>query len=385
MKKYCLKISILVLLIIYNQNAICQCYEDWNLKPEIANEPVFYLANILNISFNDEKPSLIKIDTSNLSPSIFYPEILSNKNFGLFYKDSLLPDGKIVQHCFIKNISSQVVSSVGYGIEKYSIDLKNCFIRMFIQPKNHWKISVFSYKNSTVSCYNLIFNEPIGSNDTCLYLMPSEFKIGRKKYKKGTIISLNENGIKIVRPADTNYFTSSNKCIFYSNPFKIYRSFLYEMEKNCSKEYHYSIKVYYEDMLVDSFDEIHSYFSKPFITIRGDTLIYQSCDNNYHKYIGANYSENWIPKKWSDSIPIIKLSESGRIGYYGYYNKGDLLLVKLKCYSTDREGLKLKSERLFTLNDIPFREESSSYYLVLAFDIRKNKFLGYPSLEFTNR
>lgn len=285
---------------------------------------------------------------------------------------------------FIKNITTQKSYYIGNGKDNYSIDLKNCFIRFFTDGKDKWRISVFDYLQSKVSFYDLKAREPIGYNDTCIFITPNDFKFQKKKYRSGSIISLNENGIKIIKPIFKKYSNFDYNSVFYSNTYKVTKSFLYKFENDCITEDHISLKITYNDNIVDSFEFIQDYYSNPFIQLSSDTLICHSGNGNLgtstngtiKKYYKTNLIGVWEQSIYIDSFPILKTK------LISYYNIGNLLLLKVRCASTNKAGLKLSDEKRMTLNDIPLKKESTFYNLFFAFDIQKKEFIGYPKIEF---
>ena len=84
----------------------------------------------------------------------------------------------------------------------------------------------------------------------------------------------------------------------------------------------------------------------------------------------------WNQADWVDSLPILKDN------LISYYNRGNLLLLKVKCNSKNEKGLQTKQNVLRTLNNIPLNPESTFYYLILAFNLATNEFLGYPNISF---
>ena len=104
------------------------------------------------------------------------------------------------------------------------------------------------------------------------------------------------------------------RCVFYSNSYKVYQYFLYEVDKDCHTEAHYTIQIKYFDNLVDSFETIQRSFSKPLIEINGDTLILKSNNDNffnsynefYRKYFKNNFIGDWKESVWIDSFPVLK-------------------------------------------------------------------------------
>jgi len=377
--------TVLILsLTLFSIEGICQCYtyiHSRDTTPQIPNEPEYWFTDNASITTLEGGNILIRVDTSHLKIDSIQPQILSNKNFGIYSIDSAY-----YQNVFIKNISFNKSYSMGCGKEEYAIALRNCYIRFYTEPNNKWKISVFDYKKSTVSFYDLTAREPLGYNDTCIFLTPSDFKFQKKKYRSGSIISLNENGIQIIKPVFKKHRSFDYNGFFFSNTYKVSKHFLYSVEKDCNTEDHISIKITYNDNDVDSFEVIQNYFSRPFIQVSSDTLICHSGNDYwgnstneiYKKYYKTNFIAEWNQSIWVDSFPIL------RDNLTSYYNSGDLLLLKVKCFSKNMKGLISIEEKLFTLNNVPLKPESKYYYLVLAFNIKTNKFIGYPTFEFTN-
>lgn len=362
----------------------CQCINYIYLRdttPQIANEPNYWYTDNARIISLENGNILIRVDTTHLKTDSLHPQLLNNKDFGIYSIDSAY-----YQNVFIKNILLNKSYSMGCGKEEYAIALKNCYIRFFTEPNNEWKISVFDFKKSLVSYYDLAATEPIGYNDTCIFVAPSDFKFKKKKYRRGSIISLNENGIQVIKAVNKKYSSFDYNNVFYSNTFKVTKTFLYKVEKDCSTEDHISIKITYNDIIVDSFEVIQNYFSNPFIHVTSDTLICHSgndyCGNStnetYKKYYKTNFIGEWKQSNWVDSFPVLKDN------LINYYNTGDLLLLRVKCYSKNTKGLKNLEGTLLTLNNVPLKPESKFYYLVFAFNLKTNKFLGYPTIEFTD-
>jgi hypothetical protein len=276
---------------------------------------------------------------------------------------------------------------MGCGKEEYSICLMNCFVRFYADISNRWRFSVFDFKKSAVSFYDLSTREIIGYNDTCIFVSTADLKFQKKKYRQGSIVSLNENGIQIIKPVFKKNGSFDYNRIFFSNTFNVNKHFLYRVEKDCNVESHFSIKITYKNNLVDSFEVITNYFFEPIIELAGDTLIFHSGNDYlgnsmneiYKKYYKTNFIGEWKLSNWTDSFPILKDNLKS------YYNIGDLLLLKTKCFSKNIKELKSKDEKLFTLNDVQLKQESKYYYLVMAFNIKTNKFLGYPTVYFTNK
>ncbi len=378
--------SILILsLTMFSMDGFCQCPNyiySRDTTPQIPNEPDYWFDDNARITTLESGNIFIRVDTSHLKIDSEYPRILSNKNFGIYSIDSAY-----YQNVFIKNISLNKSYSMGCGKEEYSIALKNCYVRFYTEPSNKWRISIFDYKKSAVSFYDLVAREPVGYNDTCIFITPSDFKFQKKKYRRGSIVSLNENGIQIIKPVFKKYSSFPYNSVFFSNTYNVSKHFLYKVEKDCSTEDHISIKITYNDNVVDSFEVIQTYFSNPFIQVTSDTLICHSgndywgssTNETYKKYYKTKLIGEWKQSIWVDSFPVLKDNLTS------YYNTGDLLLLKVKCFSKNINGIKNIEGKLFTLNDIPLKTESKYYYLVLAFNIKTNKFLGYPTIEFTNK
>ena len=373
-------VILFILFLIPYQDSFCQCWTK-DYEPRIYNEPDYEFSDIVEISHLNSMKILLRIDTSYKNFDFTHPSILSNKNFGKYISDS----SHFKNGC-IKNLTTQLSYPLGYSIQdcEYTYDLDDCFILFTRSPLTHkWRASVFDYTESKVSFYDFVMPNPIGYNDTCVFFKTINFKLNKKKYKEGTIISLNENGIKIIKPVFKKNIYQDYKCLFYSNSYKVYQDFLYKLDKDCNTENHYSIKISYLNNLIDSFETVTDGYDKPLIKISGDTITCQTIRSNFkqkneyfRKYYKTTFIGEWKESAWVDSFPVLKNYLNSN------YNIGDLFLVKASCYSTNKDGLKLSDGKWFTLNDVPLKKESTVYTLVIAFDIRKRKFIGYPKIEF---
>lgn len=381
------KLTILFMLsmMIFIMDGLSQCpkgaYERIASR-EIPNEPAYWFDFNTSIATLQNGSILIKVDTLNLKVDSINPQLLNNQRYGIYSIDS-----SGYQNVFIKELLSNISYTIGCGNEAYFIELKNCYIRFYTMPNNKQQVAVFNFNTSKVAYYELPVGAPIGYNDTCVFMYSGAFKLNKQKYKSGTIIALNENGIQIIKPAlrKSNFFNYNT--VFYSNTYKVSSAFLYKVDKDCSTEDHFSIKISYNNYFVDSFEVIQQYYTKPFIQVKGDTLIcnsgfdyYGSSTNGtYKKYYKTALLGEWNQSYWVDSFPVLKEN------YSNYYNTGELLLVSEKCYVNNTLGLKDIDGIVFTLNNVVIKPESTFYFLVLAFNIKTNEFLGYPTVEFTDK
>jgi hypothetical protein len=345
----------------------------------VPNEPYFELTENTKWSVLPDQRLLIHVDTNNLVATSSHPRILSNANFGIYTTKTAVNDSSHSWQTFIRNRSTGESFLMGDKKESFSIDLKNCFIRFCNYEKKGMLIKIFDYQRSSVYTHHirLAKMEPVGYNDTCVFLVPSDhFEFQKKKYRYGTIISLNENGIKMIKPIRDKHEQFPYACTFYSNTFSVYKSFLYRVDKDCRIQDHCAIKIKYQDVLIDSFEVALSYYGNPAIQLKGDTLICE-VNNSYRKYIGATLSGKWDLSSWVDSLPVLK--DNG----IGYYNKGDQLLLLVQCPAKNKHGLQQKDDKWITRSDILLKPGSTNFSILLLFDMKKNKFLGYPKLEFT--
>jgi hypothetical protein len=380
--KVCIRtIYFILLLTIHSQEGTCQCNGVYTVTEYAPNEPDFKLSEKSRWSVLPDQRMLIRIDTSNSIATSSHLHILSNDNFGIYTTKTAINDSSHSWQTFIRNRSTGESVSMGSKDEIYSIDLKNCFIRFCDYGKKGMHINIFDYKKSAVSVYyiRLAKIEPVGYNDTSIFLVPSDhFEFQKREYRYGTIISLNENGIQMIKPVQDIQEQFNKACVFYSNTFSAYKSFLYSDEKNCSRLDHYAILIKYRDALVDSFAIALPYYGRPSVLVKDDTLLFESYDNTYRIYTGATCSSIWELSKWVDSLPVLKNN------MINYYKKGKHLLLTTQCSTGNRAGLQLQEDKWMTLNGIPLKPKSTYYTVFLLFDLKKNKFLGYPKLEFTN-
>lgn len=348
-----------ILLATSHVSVFCQCYEDFiysraDTIPNIYNEPDYSFLDNTKIVTLENGTIVIKVDTSTTRiNSSIYPR--------LFHQ------------------------SWNYGI--YAISLKNCSISSFVDFKGKRQLAVLDYATSAISTYNISGRNPIGYDEASLYLAPHDFKFENKKYKNGTIISLNEKGLKIVKPVVEKHQSFDVNTVFYTNTFNVTKFLLYHVSKDCHTESHIGIRIRHKDDVVDSFEVVGNSPSVPNVHVANDTLIFhwtvspseKSTNDIYKKYYKSTLLGEWKQSIWADSFPVLNGNS------ISYYNVGDLLLLKVNCFSRDERGLKKMDGVSFTLNNIPLRAESKYYYLVLAFNINTNKFLGYPTVELTNK
>ena len=379
--------ALLMLLIIYSQIAISQCYEYAVSLKAIPNEPK-YLLDANNVIINDSNNQItIQVDTLYQKATNRNSILSRNNKFRIYSTYNTK-----TSTTYIQNIQTSQLLTFCTGDELFSVDLRNCYVRATIGSDKKTRVFIFDYNNSQILTYKKGYRDLIGYDDTCVYMAKSEYKYGFPTLRNETVISLNENGIKKVKSANTKNQEIERQCIFYSNSYKVFESFLYFVEKDCYTEYHYINNVYYLDHLVDSF-EVKSGFgtNSTIFKLYNDTFYIESYKQTYRNYYHNLIITKIDFEKWLEKFPqlahdfsldnlVDQFKFNGKIE--SYLLKENIFIFKFSCFYKNMAGLKLINDKLYTLNDIPLKHESNCYSIVLAFDLQKNIILPYPKIEF---
>jgi hypothetical protein len=301
-----------------------------------------------------------------------------NHPYLYIYQTSVVQANFIAEkYVYVKNSVTNKVCSLAFRELLYSRLLKNCFVCLVENLKGRRELVIFDFNKSSLTHYNIYADAPIGYDDTCVYFEVIKFKHKKKAYKYGTIVSFNEKGVNTIKPSPDKQTLFSSKLLFYSKTYQVTDSFLYTEMRDCRYEEHTLVKVYYLNQLIDSIETVHNTGRGYSFEAKGDAFTCVLPDGSILKYSGYKLITKWLTTLWLKEFTFLRGDNE-----YSYH--GDSILIRVEFYKSFKSGYVLHGEDSVSLNGVILNKSRSRYSLVLAFDIKRNIFLGYPRIEFVN-
>lgn len=344
----------------------------------VFNERYFTLDNACLSGIYSDTLRMI-VDTSMNLPSCKYPNRLENAGY-----DYLRTGSKEKSTVVLIDKESRKSFQVGNGDIVESYCLPACFICVYnndVRP--YCYITVFDFATQSTSRLCLR-GDIVGHSDSCIFMEIGEFRFRYRghRYEYGSIVSINERGLKLVEPASEELRGISNAYIFYSVDYKVIQHFDSVMHgrHTCIRR----IEVFYYDSLIDSV----IYISSPFtgVSLRsdfihfGDTMLFIDDNRNIRTYVSGDIGYLWSWAEWQEVIPSLACNHHPR----ETYTSGSLLLIKTPCDCHHAENLPVYNNQTYTYNGVVLQPDCDIFMVVAAFDMSTNTFLGYPQIEFRN-
>jgi hypothetical protein len=265
-----------------------------------------------------------------------------------------------------------------YGGRKSFFSLTNCFVFFGLDTSNEPVIAVFEYGKDYVSQYDISHNV-IGIDDTCIYIAPYSFRQNWRRYHKGTILSLNENGVQILEVERKRNKNDIDSILFYSNSYMVTKEFLGEFEENCYTKKKFKYKVFYHNKLIDEFQVSNSFgaFSSEF-HVEGNSLVYIH-GSQVRKYDSLGLVARIDSDLLESNNQFLQDCASSHKQLFVY---NDIVFVKVDLNANRQIGLMSQEPSSITLNQIPIKKSSLYYSVFVMYDLHTKTLIGYPKIRF---
>ncbi len=352
------------------------------------NRPYIYLNDDLRKIKTLNDKIILLLDTTYNSDIIIHTNYSPEKPelFTLPIKDSISVDGHRHSNYFIndrvKNESILLATSRLPSEYNQEISiLKNSFVLYNIGLEKKAEIVLHNFETKSTTHFQTDnFPIEIGNSDTSifLYINKKNIKISGTKYRKGEIVSLSQNGIYRQPPIKHTGFDTFAISFrpFHNGQYTLKNKFLRQEIIDCDKIDYFRFFVCNKQQAIDSIDCFDKHFGKnslPKVENSYNRLLVYN-DNFFKSYLPNGDIYIWEQKYWSDKLEILNISEP-----QNYFLVGDTLFI-IRQVDLKKLSSSIQFDSL-TLNKIPLDKTSTDFQVVLAFDISKNKFLGYPLIK----
>ncbi len=341
-----------------------------NCQIELSND-----SSILIQVINDTRPPQVELKSKEAKIHF------QNKTY--FYQDSVTPTSKYSVHFFKDNKTNkpkQWFVSENTNPFNEMIFAHDQFIYAFYKYEWHKnKIAIANIETGEFKTFDLKYSYYLGFDGKAIYFYTSRnIKLGKINFKKNSILVLKGNEIFSYHEPYMKKNISHQFPCFLTENYKIQSNFWNANEIDGLKTTNYYHCIYYMQNAIDSV--LNTEYYPQNIEQSSDTLT-----------IMQNFSWN------SKSSPYFRMYKMDSIIYQWDYNSfkgivpelqnnstmyiwGEILLVKTKYLRSETDGI--NSVTGLTKNGLKIGNDDTGYYLVTAFDLRKNRFLGYPTITY---
>ncbi len=330
--------------------------------------------------------SILSIDTYTKDKWIIYNNYLKSKGgpYELTFSDSIDKNQRIrkyyikdiVNHISFPLMTSTFAPDYLYLPDFYKLNNLICFYNI----KKHEKYEIVFFDLEDKKVYTIETNSisgHIGKSDTSVFVrIQDKFsQIGNQTFKKGELVSISKKGSNSVVVFDNIKTDSTLK--FCNNLFSVQEVLTKQETKDCVKTDHYLTYISTKEKRIDSiaFNIVHFATNDiPKIDFTLDQLTIYNSDF-FKVYYPNGDINSWDSKYWTDELEILQKCKDK-----------NYLLINNKLFvvvHTDRtKQTAILGETEHTLNNISIDKSSTDYQTILIFDIRKNEFIGYPTIDF---
>ena len=329
--------------------------------------------------------TILSIDTSSKDNWIIYNNYSQSKGgpYQLTFSDSIFKKQKIRKYS-IRDLNNQSSFPLMYSsfapdyLYLPDFDILEKLICFYnINKYKKYEIVFFDLKDKKV--YTIPTNTisgNIGKSDTSVIfrIQDKVAQIGIQTFKQGKLVSISKNGTYNVLVFDNR--TTDSNLKFYNKTFSVQEVLLKQEPNDCVKTEHYKTYISTNEKLIDSINfQVVDFATNdiPKIDFKLDKLIVQN--NDFFKVYYPNGEINsWDNKYWTNKLEILQKCTDKKY-----------LLIENKLFvivHTDLTKHKLiQSENEYTLNKLIIDKSSTDIQTILIFDIRRNEFLGYPTID----
>jgi hypothetical protein len=342
-------------------------------------------SQLLDIKEMGAKTSL-SIDTSAKNNWIIYNNFSQSKGgpYELTFRDSIYKKRKIrqysikdiVNHSSFPLMCSSFAPDYFYYPDFYILNKIICFHN--INKYKKYEIVFFDLEDKKV--YTIATNSisgHIGKSDTSVFLRIQDkvTQIGNQTFKQGEFISISKNGFSKVALLDN--ITTDSTLKFYNSTFSAQEVLTKQETNDCIKTNYYKTYISAKGKRVDSiaFKVVNFATNNiPKIDFTLDRLTVQN-DDFFKVYYSNGEINSWDSKYWS-----------GKLGVFQTCTNKNYLLIENKLFVIVHTDLTKQTvilgESEHTLNNLIIDKSSTDFQTILLFDIRKNEFIGYPTIDF---
>jgi hypothetical protein len=330
--------------------------------------------------------TILSIDTSAKDNWIIYNNYSQSKGgpYQLTFRDSIYKKQKIrqysikdiVNHSSFPLMHSSFAPDYFYYPDFYILNKLICFYN--INKYKKYEIVFFDVENKKV--YTITTNSisgHIGKSDTSVFVRIQDkfVQIGNQKYKEGEFVSISKNGSYKVDVID-NIMTDTT-LEFFNSTFSAQEVLTKRETNDCIKTDHYKTFISAKGKRVDSvaFKVVHFTTNDiPKIDFTLDRLTFHNSDF-FKVYYPNGDINSWDNKYWTNKLEILQKCTDKKY-----------LLIENKLFVIVHTDLTKQTAVLgetdYTLNNLIVDKSSTDFQTILIFDIRKNEFIGYPTIAF---
>lgn len=338
--------------------------------------------------FNIDISMINKIDTSECEYTISvdttydhrYPVV--NVPEPEFYVETINM-GKTGYNYFVVNEETKQRFEMGpirYDFENYRTDIIST--SEFIFKQNAKTTSLFYYKTNEIKYYKFPLFDIVGYDEEYVFLLLKEkFKFEKNYYFTGSIFRFDGDVLQVVEPQkDADVSSKMEYLIFLNSIYRVENILLKEEYIDCKMVNYFASKIYFNNHLIDS------------TTFKSENAITEMCEYNndtlymYNRFESREFINgvSTVRSNISDTLkqqPVIQEFVVRYINlqiFYTYYN--NYLIALMHLDPRDEKGFIPGTKT--TNNGIELNDKCRRYDLVLLFDKRDLKFLGYPEIVF---
>ncbi len=252
----------------------------------------------------------------------------------------------------------------------------------FIYTQNEKKTIMFDYNKSEIQYLNHPFFDILGYDNKYVFLLLREiFEYKNKIYYPGSIFRFDGSELQLVEEnLDTSGFTQMNDIIFLNSNYRVENTFINKEYIDCKNLTHFSSKVYYNNLLIDSSSFKSEYAITENCAYSNDTLhMWLRFENR--KFIDGKTTGTLNISDTLKQQPEIKKFVDRYRNLPVYYKVYDNYLIAA-MHLDPRDTLGFIQSTKITNNGIAIDEKCRRYDLVLLFNARDLAFLGYPVINF---
>jgi hypothetical protein len=271
-----------------------------------------------------------------------------------------------------------------YGWTHKMVPLKKASLFYNVNLEKKREFIIYDYKyEKRFDISTSTFGSRLGYSDSSIYVYIEEKRanINGSKFKKGDIVSISKNGafkqnakvLNYIYPPDSGQHFYQQ---FYNGVYLIKGNFLRHEFINCEHSYYYKYYIYDIDKkIIDSINcKQISFGTGNLPEIKNDQGRLIVYNQDYFKiYSNKGNVYSWTTNQWSNNYPILETE----------YNKCFLLVGDILFFIVDIPTLSNSIVKT-TLNNMILNNKSPHYQTIFAFDIIKNRFIGYPTIKLEN-
>jgi hypothetical protein len=380
----------MLLLTLSNAKAQSDC--DYTFTRQVINHEIKW--NQFNINLSSQLTdieqvdgrTMLSFDTSLHSNLLIYNNFNRSKGgpYELTFSDSLDRKKKI-RHYSIKDIrnhssftlmSSSFAPNYLYYPDFYILNKLICFLN--INKYNKYEIVFFDLEDKKVySIATKSISGYIGKSDTSVFfrIQNKVAQIGNQIFKQGEFVSISKNGVYKVEVINNIMTDSTLK--FWNSTFSA-QEVLTKCETNdCKKTEHYKTYIYTKEKRIDSIAfNVVRYANNdiPKIDISLGRLVIHNHDY-YKVYYPNGDIDFWDNKYWTNKIEILQ-----KCAHKSYLLIANILFVIVHTDLSNQAAIFGETEH--TLNNLVIDKSATDSQTILMFDVRKNEFMGYPTINF---